>query len=435
MAIKERGSVGRRIWRRRKKRGTPPVFGAAAATDEEGQDGDGLDPQFDGSNVFPRDRSLPNPPSSDKPSSLWARMKSILGKKPTPPTYLLVDPLREILAIPRGAARLDAFEKTLTTLETGTADHRRVALAFHDELVALTQGAGLDLALFEGRVHACADALVDADEPERAGQLFASLGRRHRAAELFVRAGAIDELEETYAHLSFDEGGARAEARRSFGRFESLFLVGMRNEALVALEHAVALWRDNPVYEEVLHGFHARLVDDNRGLLQAGAVTVRLVGAWPVLIGRGEDCAVRIDSPLVSRAHLRLSRDVDGAISAMELESHGGTRLDHAVLHGRGVLQAEGLLDISGIVIRTERRPGGLLLTPKQTPNHPTLAVIGDVVEDALLPGLRLRFLAGRLCVEPAEGLRLNQELLRRPTLLLDGDRIAVGGRTFVVGR
>jgi hypothetical protein len=353
------------------------------------------------------------------------------------------------LSIPRGASRLDAFELRLAQLVSGTSEHRAIALAYHRELIALTSESQVDLSLFEARVQACAHSLVAAGEEEKAGALLARIGRRHQAAELFVKAGAIDALEEAHAELSFAEGGPRLDARLAFERFEALFLVGRRREALSALERAVALW-DNPVYVEVKEGFLARIPSPRHTTWRAGSDVVhltwqlashRVVGQpsaprpaaeQPALVlGRGPDSVVRIDSPLVSRAHVELRRRRDELILT-DLVSSGGTRVDDQPLAGPAPLSSRGTIDLAGVVIEYERTAARVLLRPRLRPHEQTVAVLEATLDDPLL-GCAVSVEDGRLFVLAAPTIRLNDEEVRHDTLVLIGDRLRVGARTWLV--
>ncbi|MDP2339678.1 MAG: FHA domain-containing protein [Deltaproteobacteria bacterium] len=374
-----------------------------------------------------------DPPPAARPAEKRGLFARLFGKPPppTPPEYFVVDPVREILAIPRGAARLDAFEQKLRQLVVGSPEHKKVALGFHRELTSLATDAGVDLGLFETRVTACARALIEAGEDERAGTLFAKIGRRHQAAELFVKAGAIDALEEAHAELSFAEGGPKLDARLSFERFEALFLVGLRDDALLALKQAVKLW-DNPVYAEVLQGFLGRLPPSRRLTLQAGEDVVRVFGRFPLVLGRGEESAVRIDSPLVSRAHVQIERATNDALMIKDMVSSGGTKVSGVVIHGAGLLPAQGQIDLAGVVVEVDRSDQRLLLRPHARPRQVTLAPFTEELDDDVV-GFRLTLRDDRVRVAVDARVRLNGEVIRRETLLLGGDRLVAGGRTFSV--
>jgi tetratricopeptide (TPR) repeat protein len=453
--VRSRPPVGRRLWRRRRRRSDDAGAGSSSSAPaggpslddggparDDGVDGDsdtdGIDDGGDdtldgddgiGGRLDARGTRAEDPPA--EPVGFFARL---FGRKKAPaPPPVVLDPTLEILALPRGAARLDAFEKKVRTLAAGSVEHRRVAVAYHKELVALADDAGVDLQLYEARVTVCADALIGAGEDEKAGTLLARLGRRHQAAESFVRAGAIDALEEQHAALAYDEGGARLDARLSFERFEALFLVGLRDDALAALERACALW-DNPVYAEVLTGFRARIPTTGALSLVAGEDVVRLVDRLPVVIGRGEDCAVRLDSPLVSRAHVEVAA-ADGVLQARALAGDAAsTRIDDQPLSTPTALTTQGSLLLAGVALDYERNDQRLLLRPRLRPRRITLVARGEILDDATVGcAIAVRGRRFRLVVDPRA--RLNGDVVRRDALLLFDDRITVGGRTWTVSR
>ena len=418
--VRDRGSVGRRIWRRRKRRGgdapAPTSQPPTKPVDEEEIE----EPELE---APPR-----TPPPEPKKRGLFG---ALFGKpKPPPdPPYLVVDPTRDVLAVPRGAARLDAFERALVTAPPGTPQFRALALAFHKELQTLAEGAGVDLSLLETRVDACAKALIAAGEEERAGTLFLRVGRRHQAAELFVAAGAIDALEEAHAQIHWDEGGAKLEARMSFDRFEALFLVGLRDQAFEALERAHRLWHDNPIYAEIHASFADRLGAKHRLRLTSGAKEIVVVGAWPVVIGRGEEAGVRLTSPLISRAHLRLDfvplAGGGGEIVVVDLESRGGTRIGGAPRAGKQKLAPGAAIDMAGVVVETAVVDGAIALSPALAPERRTLAATAQIVR--VDDDVSIRFDGRGRPVLLAPGA-LNGEAVKRPTLLLEGDRVGAAG-------
>jgi tetratricopeptide (TPR) repeat protein len=427
MAREPRQLVGRRLWRRRRRRSGDDDAGFAHD--------DHADPERD--EAARHDQALLRSVAPAAPQTTTATEKPgffarLFGRKPPPPPppYLQVDPIADILALPRGAARLDAFEKTVSGLEAGTPDHRRVALAFHSELIALATDAGVDLTLFEARVNACAAALIGAGEDEKAGTLYARIGRRHQAAELFVRAGAIDALEEAHAELAFAEGGRKHDARLAFERFETLFLVGRRDDAIEALDRAVALW-DNPAYVEVQSGVKARTPPASTLTLAAGDDVVRLTARFPLLLGRGEDSAVRIDSPLVSRAHVEIERRA-GSLVLRDLVSSGGTRVDDKVIDGPTALGDVGTIDLAGVVVDYVVTNTALTLRPRLRPRHVTIAARADVVDEAPVGGA-IAFRGGKARLVATGKAILNGDPIRLDTLLFIGDRVELGGRRWMV--
>jgi tetratricopeptide (TPR) repeat protein len=402
--VRDRGSVGRRIWRRRRKRAS----GTATTPAQE--------PAFEL-------EEQPPPREEKKPEKrgFFAALFGTSSKKQrdVEPPYLVVDPTRDVLAVPRGAARLDAFERAIETCPAGTPQFRALALAFHKELQALAENAGVDLSLYETRVEACAKALIAAGEEERAGTLFLRVGRRHQAAELFVAAGAIDALEEAHAQIHYDEGGAKLDARMSFDRFEALYMVGLRDQAFDALERAHRLWRDNPVYSEIHRTFLLKLGPPKRTAFQSGSKSLVVVGAWPIVIGRGEEAAVRLTSPLISRAHLKIDLQ-NGEPVVVDLESRGGTRVAGVALDGKRALPDGADIDMGGVVVKTARSDGVIWLTPALALDRRTAAITGPVALDGIG---RIRFDGrGRAVLDPPA--EVNGQKLVRPLVLLEGDRI-----------
>lgn len=438
--------MGRRIWRRRtRKRSAPGAADAATDATSSAAAGQLEGGDEDDDAALPLEPPLFDIPDTDvinarrasgtqaKPGLFRALRDRIFGNADAParsrseePAYLATDPVGEVLSVPRGAARLEAFEAALRDATPGQPVHRDLSLAFFRELTALTEHAGIELSLLDTRVEACAQALLAAGEEERAGALFLRMGARHRAVDALVKVGAVEALEEVYAQIQWDEGGAKQEARLAFERFEALFVVGMREAALRSLERALSLWGDNPVFNEVHASFVARLGRPHRHLLRAGRHEVAVVSRWPLVIGRGEDAALRLTSPLLSRAHVELVHTGD-VVAVRDLDSKGGTRVDGRVLDGALPLDTAGTIDMGGVVVRYARRADAVVLTPAVAPERSTCALLGATLTLPMPDGtpsvwtLRIDAL-GRAHLQP--GGLLNGEALKRETLVLEGDRV-----------
>lgn len=457
--VKDRGSVGRRIWRRRRRKGPASPMGSAAAEagelEADMQEGDLLDADLDEAPLGRPDEgrgarsgALPGDPKPKGTGGVLAALRALFTpsakpKAPKPkkpvaePSYLVIDPTRDVLAVPRGAARLDAFERALASTPAGTPQQRALALAYHRELSALAEGAGVDLSLLESRVERCAQALIGAGEEERAGTLFLRVGKKHHAAELFLKVGAVDALEETHAQIHWEEGGVRQQARLELERFEALYLVGMRDQAFDALKHAHQLWPDNPLYAEMHANFVERLGRPRRLRLRARDHERLVIGSWPLVVGRGEEAALVLQSPMLSRAHLQVERK-DGQLWVRDLDSRGGTRVDGAPLTGSAPLLPNAIIDMGGVIVQTAPIDGGVLLWAALAPQTRTVALTGERVQLAAPGrdegGLSVRFDdKGRAVVEPPA--RLGGEAVRRPTLLLEGDVVSDGAWSWTVAR
>ncbi|MBM4281742.1 MAG: FHA domain-containing protein [Deltaproteobacteria bacterium] len=435
--MRSRPPVGRRLWRRRRRRaddvGNASTGGAGGGADRaRGRDDERDEDRAEDRDALDEGRSRDDGYGVTRQGALRFLARLFGRKAPPPPAVpVVVDPLVALLALPRGVARLDAFARALSSLAKGSAEHRRVALALQRDLTSMASEAGVDLSVFEARVIACADALIAAGQAEQAGELLARLGRRGQAAALFVEAGAIEALEEQHAEAAFAEGGPRLEARLAFQRFEALFVVGLRDDALAALERACAL-DDNPLYAEVLAGFRARLAGA-RATFSSGDDVLRVVAGLPAVVGRGEDCAVRVDSPLVSRAHVELVRR-GATLVARDLVSAGGSSVDDRPLSTPQPLGLQGTLVLAGVALDYERDATRLLLRPRLRPRHVTLVLFGDAIDDTVL-GAPLSLAGGRLRLVAGPKAHLNGEPVVRDALLLAGDRVTIGARTFMVAR
>jgi hypothetical protein len=454
--VRSRPPVGRRLWRRRKKRGDDGGAGEdAAATGERLGPAAGAstaptstelpttaDPRL--SSLVPRPRvgAADDAASDDRSTTplgtepvrkrgFWERLWS---PKPATPDLVVPpsDALQALLALPRGIARLDAFGRALQTLVAGTPEHRRIAMALHHDLVTLAEDAQVDLHVVEARVVACVQALIAAHEVQKAAELLARLGRRNDAADLFAQAGAIDALEEAHAEEAWHEGGARLDAKLAFQRFEALFAVGLRDDALVALERACALWQ-NQRYLEVRDALRARIPGGGILRLVSGGEELHVLAGFPFFLGRGEECAVRVESPLVSRRHLEFIRR-EGSILVRDLVSTGGTTIDDQPIAEPTALRLRGTLRLAGVVVAYEHDAARLLLRPQFRPNErpgtTTLVPLGDVLVDPLL-GAPLCVSGGQFRVRA--GGMLGADVVAKDTLLLTGDRLQAAGRTWSV--
>lgn len=346
------------------------------------------------------------------------------------------DPVRRILAVPRGAARLDAFQDVLRMLPPGTHGHRGVALAFHRELVTLSMRAQVDLALLRNRVEFCAESLLAAGESEKAAHLLANVGKKKRAAELFVASGSIDALEEVHAALDEGAQGEQLSARLAYERFDALYALGQRKEALAALEQAESRWPENGVYAAIAERFRARIPKGQMALRlrtpEGQELHVSLHGAWPLSIGRNDDNALHLASPLVSREHLEvLVRDDTPWVR--DRVGRADCELDGEPLRDARALRPEGALRIAGLDLRYAQRDGHLYL---ECPSHGR-ALIGIrernraiCLMEHLVPGeLWIALdLQGYFTLYPKNQVVLEGESRTSPLLLMTGDRLSLPG-------
>ena len=87
---------------------------------------------------------------------------------------------------------------------------------------------------------------------------------------------------------------------------------------------------------------------------------------------------------------------------------------------------------MAGVIVDVHRSEQRLWLRPRARPSQVTLAPFAEVIDDDVV-GFRLTLRDDRVRVDADARVRLNGDTLRRETLLLAGDRLVVGGKTFSV--
>jgi tetratricopeptide (TPR) repeat protein len=344
------------------------------------------------------------------------------------------DPLREILALPKGIARLDAFEKALESMPPGTHGHRLLTQGFFGTLIQMAHDAGVDLALLGPRVKRCAEALVDAGEVEKAAELYSRIGRTHRAAELFASTGAIEELEAT-AFAAPGDSDPTFKAHLAYQRFETYFSVGLRDRALDALKEATSLQPGNSAYLEIQRGVHARLPRPGTLHLQCDNHHLILRQGWPVEIGRGEEMHLQVKSPVISRRHAQVE-ERGGTLYLNNLTEPKDLLLDGLEVGASVALPAQGTLSLGGVQVGFSLDGGILLLWPLLDASRITCCARANPFKAPTPSGQELTFSFGddgRARLHPGTDVEMEDSELRHPTLLLNGDQVQHGKRTWRV--
>lgn len=259
---------------------------------------------------------------------------------------------RMIWLLPRGPGRLDAFAQLLPTLPAHTEALTGVAEAFHRELLAVSSQANIDLSLLGRHVDVCAEFLRKAGLVEKAAALLNRIGKRHKAAELFIEAGDVESLIRAHAQIDAEDGHQHSEAKLAYERFDVLFNIGRRQEALIELQRATVLWADNHIYASLLHNLRQRLLHARSFLLRSGDVRLAVRQQLPLSIGRGEEADLRLASPLISRVHARLELDEGNRLLVRDLSHRGSLRWRGEVVSGDSVwLDGAGTLELSNSAI------------------------------------------------------------------------------------
>jgi hypothetical protein len=345
------------------------------------------------------------------------------------------DPVRQVLAVPRGAARLDAFEQTLRELGKDTYGHKSVALAFHRELTSMSTEAGLDLSLLGNRVDACADGLVDAGELERAGEILMAAGRKERAAALFSEAGAVDRLDEASFSLALDAGVGTLDAHLAVERTQNLLQVSRRGDALSLLAEAQKRFPRSHEVSSVARTIIARLPQKNRLFLSSERGSAVIDTRWPIVLGRGEDTALPLSSPVLSREHAELRHEGSALVLAAR------TPRARLVVDGRPAaeqtLARAGALSLDGIGFAYRVDDAALVLTLTDASSPRVLAVPFSTtvaLEEPIAATFRFDPL-GRALAVPDGALAVNGEILHAPMLLFVDDELTSRGRHARVAR
>ena len=106
------------------------------------------------------------------------------------------------------------------------------------------------------------------------------------------------------------------------------------------------------------------VVRDASDVERVVAVSEAAEAAMPLTIGRDSECAVRIESPYVSRFHARIEWQ-DGAATLIDLGSRNGSLLNGTRVHGSVRLSDGDVIAIGDATIRC--RFGGALAEPTRT--------------------------------------------------------------------
>lgn len=343
------------------------------------------------------------------------------------------DPVRQILAIPRGAARLDAFEHQLAALAAETHGKKIVALAFHRELTSMASEAAVDLALLGARVEACGHALVEVGELERAGELFLSAGKKERAATLFSEAGAVEKLDAVSFTTALD--GGLTDARLATARIDTLLSVGRRADALALMDDVERRFPRSEDVRARARAVRARLPDKGRVGFRFDAGVLVVDDRWPVVLGRGEETALPLTSPVLSREHAELRVDGD-AVVLVARTPRARLTVDGESANDRA-LAAAGTLSLDGVVLSYRLVASTLSLSlddGRRSLAVPRAARAAAVVDAPVR--LRVSFdEARRAVLTPVGDTRLNGEQVREACVLFVDDVLVVDGRALTVTR
>lgn len=305
-------------------------------------------------------------------------------------------------------------------------------------------------------VHEVAQVLLRAGDLAGAAAAYELIGDIEQAAAVYEKLGDIDKVESLLGAQEQRRGRVQAE-RDHFERYRVALSLGQRDLAVAALVSCVevtpAADRAEPL--RLLEELRAQLLTEGRVRLRgADGSEALFLGGLPVVMGRGDGCALMLRDPGVSRAHAQIeraaSREGEGAAEGFVLRDLGaknGTSLRGLPLSSSGALplRGEGELGIGQnvllgykIIPAPEGESGGdeLRLRVLRGLDH-GLCVRIAAAAFRIEEGLALRFERGRpllrIGVVSGEGAFLNGQRAPREIQLLRGDVIEVDGRRWEV--
>lgn len=311
-------------------------------------------------------------------------------------------------------------------------------------------------------VHEVAQVLLRAGDLAGAAAAYELIGDIEQAAAVYEKLGDIDKVESLLGAQEQRRGRAQAE-RDHFERYRTALALGQRDLAVAALTSCVevtpAADRAEPL--RLLEELRAQLLTEGRVRLRgADGAEALFLGSLPVVMGRGDGCALVLRDPGVSRAHAQIEPSERTAAPGGKGEAEGGA--DGFVLRDLGAkngtslrglpLSSSGALPLRGegelgigqhvligykIIPAAGGGPGGeeLRLRVLRGLDHGLCVRIAAAfrVEE----GLELRFERGRPLLRfgavSGEGAFLNGQRAPREIQLVRGDTIEVDGRRWEV--
>lgn len=304
--------------------------------------------------------------------------------------------------------------------------HREVSLELARALVDWVEASNVldrrDKALLEE----AARLFTDGEEHEAAGDTWARMGHRARAAEAYTRAGCIEKLEEALEHEETHRD-ARQRSTTLVDDFRLAESHGFFLDARKALAAALAAEPNSVALRELHTRFSRRLPAQGCVRLVAtdGSGTVVLTaGSAPLTLGRDESASVALLAPGVSRLHAQLVRGQGDVILVEDLGSRHGTFVDGLACAPVQPLAApQGELRLGErCELRYVRHAGAVELVPQVAAARNTAWVWGERWQGhaaAAAPAeLGFELTEGFWHVVPCEGLRVDGEPFRHPVLL-----------------
>jgi hypothetical protein len=299
--------------------------------------------------------------------------------------------------------------------EERRVERRVVGLTLETELRTMASRVGAGLTLHAAEAAVCARLLETAGEQGRAARLLWDAGLREDAARLAEAAGEIELLQRALEQLHGPEERSHR-AALAFSAYEAAVSNGRLTDALAALGLALEARPDNPSYVPLRESLLARRPAPGRLVLEDGSGLARVVAQSPAWLGRGEDVAVRLAVPGLSRRHLQI---------------HAGPPAPRVMdAKGRTVWTGDGLhsVDAGAVSVAVQRCGDGVLVVVEGAPCRALVLGVGGTAD---LGPLGFHG-ALSLLAWPQDGFPLVQ--WAAAAALFNGEPLARGAREWAVG-
>ena len=341
------------------------------------------------------------------------------------------------LALARQADDEDhrARELRLALHFAGQDDRRRpmVLRMLAEVLISQGRARGVETQAGRERLEEAADLLLKGEGWQQAGDCYLELGDRERAAEAYARGGLVERVEQVLGEEERRRERAMAEDRL-FKDHEMELGLGQRDKAADLLRRCVELAPEPGAYRRLLSDLERTLLHGGRMTLRLGEQRVILLGRFPIIVGRDQDCDLSVRGHSVSRRHACVLSGEDGAVYLEDMGSRNGLLLSGVRLGARVPLPEAGTMGLGDDCEISFCRQERLTLEVTSGLDRGTRAVLLDAAcpLDRLLTGappLSISFDRGRPMLRiQDEGVRLNGEVVSGTIQLIMEDQVQVPG-------
>jgi tetratricopeptide (TPR) repeat protein len=286
--------------------------------------------------------------------------------------------------------------------------------------------------------------LEEGESWEPAGDCYLEVGDRNRAAAAYSKAGLVERVEEVLSQAEEEHHRIREEDS-CFKDYEVLLQGGQRDQAAEALRACVEVAQQQGDYRRLLADLEARLLTNGRVVLEVARRTVVLIGHFPVVLGRGDDCDLQLRGTSASRRHARILYEKGQGFLIADCESRNGTLLNGMLLGQTLALPPSGVVGLGDScelrytiadspaghpVLRLEAGPGmdqGRVAVVTAAPCELSQVIDGG-------PPVQITFSRGRPFARATRGqLLLNRALAGQAAQLIKDDLLELEEQTVRV--